>query len=64
ATGAGDAFAAGFIAGVYLGWSLEKTARLANAVGALCVTGIGASGKVTSLEETLAFMESARVRKP
>jgi sugar/nucleoside kinase (ribokinase family) len=55
-TGAGDAFAAGFIAGVYLGWSLEETTRLANAVGALCVTGSGAAGNVTTLEETVAFM--------
>jgi sugar/nucleoside kinase (ribokinase family) len=58
ATGAGDAFAAGFIAGVWQGWTLEQTARLANAVGALCVTGVGATGGVRSLSETLAFMES------
>ena len=57
ATGAGDAFAAGFIAGVWLGWSLEKTVRFASAVGALCVTGVGASGGVRSLQETLSFME-------
>jgi sugar/nucleoside kinase (ribokinase family) len=61
ATGAGDAFAAGFIAGVWHGWSLEKTARFASAVGGLCVTGIGASGGVRSLPETLEFMETARV---
>ncbi|MBN1137076.1 MAG: carbohydrate kinase family protein [Anaerolineae bacterium] len=60
ATGAGDAFAAGFIAGVWLGYSLEQTARFANAVGALCVTGVGATGNVTSLPETLAFIESAK----
>ena len=59
ATGAGDAFAAGFIAGVWQGWPLEKTARFANAVGALCVTGLGASGGVRSLSETLSFMENA-----
>lgn len=59
ATGAGDAFAAGFIAGVWQGWTLERAARLANAVGALCVTGVGASGNVASMSETLAFMESA-----
>jgi len=59
ATGAGDAFAAGFIAGVWQGWPMEKTARFANAVGALCVTGIGASGGVRSLSETLSFMENA-----
>ena len=59
ATGAGDAFAGGFIAGVWHGWELEKTARFANAVGALSVTGLGASGGVRSLAETLSFMENA-----
>jgi sugar/nucleoside kinase (ribokinase family) len=62
ATGAGDAFAAGFIAGIWQGWSLEQTARLANAVGALCVMGVGAAGAVRSLAETLAFMETAKVK--
>jgi sugar/nucleoside kinase (ribokinase family) len=62
ATGAGDAFAAGFIAGVWQGWPIEKTARFANAVGALCVTGLGASGGVRSLSETLSFMENAPLR--
>lgn len=62
ATGAGDAFAAGFIAGVYQGWPLEKTARFANAVGALCVTGLGATGGVRSLDETLEFMQSTPLR--
>ncbi|MFQ5857668.1 MAG: carbohydrate kinase family protein [Anaerolineae bacterium] len=62
ATGAGDAFAAGFIAGVWQGWPLDRTARLANAVGALCVTGVGATGGVRSLPETLAFMESTNTR--
>ncbi|MBN1657339.1 MAG: sugar kinase [Anaerolineae bacterium] len=64
ATGAGDAFAAGFIAGVWLGWPLDRTARLANALGALCVTGAGATGNVASLDETLAFMERKRQGKP
>jgi sugar/nucleoside kinase (ribokinase family) len=62
ATGAGDAFAAGFMAGVALGWELEETARLANALGALCVMGPGATGTVCSLPETLAFMEWTPVR--
>ena len=61
ATGAGDAFAAGFIAGVWRGWSLGDTVRLANAVGALCVTALGATGGVRSLEETQEFMRSAQV---
>jgi len=62
ATGAGDAFAAGFIAGVWHGWPLEQTVRFANAVGALCVTGLGASGGVRSLSETLSFMENALLK--
>ena len=62
ATGAGDAFAAGFITGVWQGWSLEQTARFANAVGALCVTGLGATGGVRSLPQTIAFLESAKPR--
>jgi sugar/nucleoside kinase (ribokinase family) len=62
-TGAGDAFAAGFIAGVYMNWSLDMTARLANAVGALCVTGMGALGGVTSLEETVEFMSTQTLEK-
>jgi sugar/nucleoside kinase (ribokinase family) len=64
ATGAGDAFAAGFLSGVWHGWPLEKTARFANAVGALCVTGLGASGGVRTLPDTLEFMEAARLRVP
>lgn len=63
ATGAGDSFSAGFIAGIWQNWSLEETARLANAVGALCVTGLGATGGVRTLAETLRFMESVGARE-
>jgi sugar/nucleoside kinase (ribokinase family) len=62
-TGAGDAFAAGFIAGVWEGLSLEETAHLANAAGALCVTGSGAAGGTRSLEETLKFMKTYGVTR-
>lgn len=57
-TGAGDAFAAGFIAGVWQDWALDETASFASAVGALCVTGSGASGGMRSLDETIKFMEN------
>lgn len=63
ATGAGDAFAAGFIAGVWQDWPLEQTARFANAVGALCVMGVGAIGGVRSLSETLDFIATAQLRR-
>lgn len=61
ATGAGDAFAAGFLAGVVKGWDLERATRLANATGALCVTGLGATTGLRSWDETLAFIETAEV---
>jgi sugar/nucleoside kinase (ribokinase family) len=55
-TGSGDAFDAGFLLGVLEGWDLERTARFANAVGALCVTAIGATNGVRSRMETEAFI--------
>jgi sugar/nucleoside kinase (ribokinase family) len=64
ATGAGDSFAAGFIAGIWQAWSLKQTAHLANAVGALCVTGVGALGGVRPLPETLHFMEITPLKNP
>lgn len=63
-TGAGDCFAAGFLAGIVQGWDLEKTARLANAAGAMCVTAIGATSGIRSLEETLSFMAEMEKRLP
>jgi sugar/nucleoside kinase (ribokinase family) len=39
------------------------TTKFANAVGALCVTAIGATTGVRSLEETLKFMESTPLAK-
>ena len=61
-TGAGDAFAAGFLTGYFKGWTLEKSAKLANACGAMCVTALGAINGIKNLEETMAFIESNRSR--
>ncbi len=57
ATGAGDAFAAGFLAGVLNGFDLETAGKLGNAVGACCVTQVGTVAGIRSLEETMAFIE-------
>jgi sugar/nucleoside kinase (ribokinase family) len=62
ATGAGDAFSAGFVTGIYHGWDLEQTGKFANAVGALCVTGLGATGGVRGFQETLDFMDQTPIR--
>lgn len=58
-TGAGDAWVAGLLAGLVLGWDLERAGRFANAVGALCVTAIGTTAGLRSMAETLAFMDRA-----
>lgn len=56
ATGAGDAFAAGFLCGVLRDFSLHDCARLGNACGALCATEVGTVAGYRSLPETLAFI--------
>jgi len=57
-TGSGDAWDAGFLCGLLRGWDIERAARFANAVGALCVQAIGATAGVRSLEETEAFLRA------
>lgn len=56
-TGAGDSFCAGFLAGLANGWDFARSAQLGNAVGTHCITAVGASTGIVSLEETLKFME-------
>ena len=53
ATGAGDAYAAGFLAGTIMGWDLKAAMELASATGAACVTAIGTTAGIQNLEETL-----------
>lgn len=55
-TGAGDAFCAGFIAGLSLGKAYDECLRLGNAVGTSCVRKIGASAGILSMQETVRFM--------
>ncbi len=52
-TGAGDAFAAGFLYGKLADWPLERCARFANAAGALATTAVGAFEGVGDLTRTL-----------
>jgi sugar/nucleoside kinase (ribokinase family) len=55
-TGAGDAFVGGFLTGIIKGWNLKKAGEFANAVGALCVTALGATVGVRSYNQTIEFM--------
>jgi len=57
ASGAGDAFCAGFIAALNEGWEVEKCAKFANAAGAHCIMHIGTTVGVKSMKEMLDFMD-------
>jgi len=50
ATGAGDAFVAGFVAATLRGFDPFEAARTANAVAASCVTAVGASTAIQPFE--------------
>jgi sugar/nucleoside kinase (ribokinase family) len=61
-TGGGDAFAAGYLAGMLRGWGPEECLRLASAVGASCVRAIGTTAGVFTRDEAEAFLRQNELR--
>jgi sugar/nucleoside kinase (ribokinase family) len=61
-TGAGDCYGAAFVIGLLEGWELARTARFANAVGALATTRQGPMEGTFSRAEVVAFMAEQGVR--
>lgn len=59
-TGCGDAFDAGFITALHHKMDLSTALNFAQAAAALVATGLGSDAGITSFDETLAFMNSAR----
>jgi len=57
-TGAGDGFAAGFIAGRLAGLSLHSAAILGNALGAMAAARVGASMEMMQRRDVLALLQS------
>ena len=57
-TGCGDAWSAGFIAGLSLNMSVTKAAQLGSACGSLVASGLGSDAGIIDLESTLAFIET------
>ena len=53
--GAGDAYAAGFLRGFVKGWDWHRTARLANACGAIVVTKHGCANFMPTYDEAMTF---------
>jgi sugar/nucleoside kinase (ribokinase family) len=60
--GAGDAFCAGMLYGIYEKWELEKSMRFANAMAGVCLSGLDTSEGMKSYGETIRFMEEMPVR--
>ncbi|MBU4426008.1 MAG: sugar kinase, partial [Proteobacteria bacterium] len=58
-TGCGDAYCAGFIMGLSMGWDLEKCGRLGTAAGGLVIQGLGSDAGITDLAQTVEFMNTA-----
>lgn len=56
-TGAGDSFCSGFLYGLANGMSMQDAAQLGNAVGAYCITEVGASTGIKPYAEIKKFME-------
>ena len=57
-TGCGDAYCAGFIVGLSMGWDLEQAGRLGSAAGSLVITGLGSDAGIVNLEKTIEFMNT------
>lgn len=59
-TGCGDAYCAGFIVALSMGWDLEEAGRLGSAAGALVIQGLGSDAGIVNLEKTIEFMKTAK----
>jgi sugar/nucleoside kinase (ribokinase family) len=58
ATGAGDSFDAGFLAGFLTGWSVPRAAALGCTCGALSTRALGGTAAQPTMEEALAVLEA------
>ena len=58
-TGCGDAYCAGFIAGLSRGWDIEQSMRLATASSGLVATGLGSDAGIINFDKTVEFMNTA-----
>ncbi len=56
-TGAGDAFCAGFLAGLMAGYGVPRAVEWGNAAGAITVTGLGATGALRSRAQLLEWLD-------
>ncbi|MGH7781309.1 MAG: carbohydrate kinase family protein [Candidatus Binataceae bacterium] len=55
-SGCGDAYCAGFIRAMILGWTPRECMRLANAAAAIVAQGLGSDAGIVDLDHTIRFM--------
>lgn len=58
-TGCGDAYCAGFIAGLLRGWDVVECARLGTAAAGLVISGLGSDAGIVDFAQTIGFMHGA-----
>jgi len=61
-SGCGDAYCAGFIRALRLGWSPSECMKLGNAAAALVAQGLGSDAGIRDMEDTLRFMRETPLR--
>src|SRR5215218_1466089 len=58
-TGCGDAYCAGFIAGLLRDWDLVESARFGTAAAGLVIRGLGSDAGIVDFDHTFEFMQRA-----
>ncbi|MGC2275683.1 MAG: sugar kinase [Candidatus Binatus sp.] len=61
-SGCGDAYCAGFIRAIRLGWPPAECMKLGNAAAALVAQGLGSDAGIRDLDDTLRFMRETPLR--
>ena len=61
-SGCGDAYCAGFVRGLSMGWMPAECMRLGNAAAALVAQGLGSDAGIVGLDATLRFMKETPLR--
>ena len=61
-SGCGDAYCAGFIRALRLGWTPSECMKLGNAAAALVAQGLGSDAGIRDLDDTIRFMREKPLR--
>jgi sugar/nucleoside kinase (ribokinase family) len=61
-TGCGDAYNAGFIKGLSLGWDLEECCRLGCACGGLVIQGLGSDAGIENFDQVMNFIRTTKTK--